>query len=87
MTFRSQLFLSFLVQCGEVTDPDNGTITLATNGSLTMATLACGLGFTLSGSVEVKCGADGTWSYDVMAAECGSLSSSANKLRSLKMLN
>ncbi|KAH3840885.1 hypothetical protein DPMN_114343 [Dreissena polymorpha] len=40
-----------------------------TNGTSTSVSIECGTGFTLSGKLELECGADGTWSSQL--PQCG----------------
>ena len=56
--------LSF-IDCGNPPTPANGTITL-TNTSVTTpgatATQTCNTGYNLSGTADISCGTDGSWS-------------------------
>ena len=59
----------FAAICNTVIKPDNGEVKFTSNGKITTATFQCGNGYTMSGSSELSCRADGTW--DFILPDCG----------------
>ncbi|XP_064386173.1 uncharacterized protein LOC135334783 [Halichondria panicea] len=75
------------VDCGPLTDPTNGMITLSTTTFESTATYSCNTGYNIVGSVIRTCGASitsgptGVWSPAAPVCEivnCGSLNATAN---------
>ncbi|XP_052791551.1 LOW QUALITY PROTEIN: uncharacterized protein LOC128225682 [Mya arenaria] len=58
------------VQCDSFESPAKGTVSVSTDGVVTLLTVTCGSGFTLDGIVELQCGEDGAWTYDVNSFSC-----------------
>lgn len=54
----------FTVQCASFTEPDSGSVTIATNGVQTVATYSCEDGYTLIGQSESVCQSDGQLSEE-----------------------
>ena len=50
-----------VVNCGTLTDPPNGMVTLTNTTFGGTATYSCNTGYTLSGDMTRMCGADGNW--------------------------
>ena len=48
--------------CGNLSDPENGTVTVMGTAPGSMATYECDSGFQLEESVVLTCGDDGEWS-------------------------
>ena len=53
---------SAVVDCGTLTNPQNGNVTLTTTTFMSTATYSCNSGYTLSGNETRTCEASGTWS-------------------------
>ena len=58
----------FSVACPSLALPTGGTLHYSTDGSVTQVMVECDLGYTLSGSKELTCRADGTW--NLIAGKC-----------------
>ncbi|XP_053399292.1 CUB and sushi domain-containing protein 3-like [Mercenaria mercenaria] len=52
-------------KCEDIETPNNGSLTFTSNGTSTLAEYSCDVGFSVSGSVEMYCAADGTWTGDI----------------------
>ncbi|XP_064386180.1 sushi, von Willebrand factor type A, EGF and pentraxin domain-containing protein 1-like isoform X2 [Halichondria panicea] len=70
-----------LVDCGPLTDPTNGMITLSTTTFGSTATYSCNSGHNLNGDTTRTCGANGDWSgsdptCDIV--DCGPLTDPTN---------
>lgn len=50
------------VDCGNLTDPQNGTVTMLSTVFQSVAEYRCDLGFILNGNNSRTCQFDGTWS-------------------------
>ena len=50
------------MDCGNLTNPQNGKITLTTTTFMSTANYSCNSGYTLSGNETRTCEASGTWS-------------------------
>ena len=48
--------------CADLSDPENGTVTVVGTAPSSTATYECDSGFQLEGSVVLTCGDDGEWS-------------------------
>ena len=55
-------FLFAAVDCGNLTNPLNGQVTLTTTTFMSTATYSCNAGYNLSGNATRTCEASGTWS-------------------------
>ncbi|KAH3840535.1 hypothetical protein DPMN_113985, partial [Dreissena polymorpha] len=67
------------VSCEPLTNVTNGTMLYTTNGTSTSVSIECGTGFTLSGKLELECGADGTWSSQLpQCVSCPSMATPQN---------
>ena len=51
-----------VVDCGNLTNPMNGMVTLTTTTFESTATYSCNMNYVLSGAMTRMCRADGTWS-------------------------
>ncbi len=52
-----------IVDCGPLTDPANGQVDISSGTTLmNIASYSCDTGYTLTGSTERTCKADGMWS-------------------------
>ena len=58
----NQFPFSIVVDCGALTNPQNGQITLTTTTFLSTANYSCNSGYILSGNKTRTCEASGTWS-------------------------
>ena len=58
----SNTFSPAAVDCGTLTDPQNGEVTLTATTFMSTATYGCNSGYTLSGNGTLTCEASGTWS-------------------------
>ena len=55
-------FHSIVVDCGSLTSPPNGQVTVSTTTFNSLATYACNTGFTLEGNMQRTCQDSGFWS-------------------------
>ena len=51
-------------KCEDIVSPDEGTLTLTSNGTITRAEITCSVGYSISGSIELTCASDGSWTGD-----------------------
>jgi hypothetical protein len=58
-------------KCEDVVTPNDGTIILTSDGTITRAEITCDVGYSITGTVELNCASDGTWSGDMPS--CGML--------------
>lgn len=54
--------LSTAVDCGNLTDPQNGTVTVPSTIFQSVADYRCDIGFVLNGTLSRTCQSDGIWS-------------------------
>ncbi|MBI5498035.1 MAG: choice-of-anchor D domain-containing protein [Deltaproteobacteria bacterium] len=69
------------VDCGSLTSPTNGTVSVPTTTFAATATYACNTGYNISGSSTRTCGTGGVWSGSApscVPVDCGSLTSPTN---------
>ncbi|XP_053405168.1 CUB and sushi domain-containing protein 1-like [Mercenaria mercenaria] len=70
-----------LVDCGSLSNPENGTVSMSGSTYMGTAMYSCLTGFTLNGSSAMICMSDGNWNSTAPSCnpvDCGSLSSPAN---------
>jgi hypothetical protein len=58
------IFFFCTVQCEDLAEQSNGSITLNSDGISTFATITCDTGYTISGSSVAQCQPDGTWNIE-----------------------
>ena len=56
------IFYVLVIDCGNLTDPDNGTVNFTTTTSKSTATYNCDTGYILNGDTNRTCQSNGTWS-------------------------
>ncbi|CAI8036467.1 Sushi, von Willebrand factor type A, EGF and pentraxin domain-containing protein 1 [Geodia barretti] len=69
------------VDCGSLTDPVNGAVTVTNTTFNSTATYSCNDGYSLVGDTTITCLASGLWSGDeptCRAVDCGQLEKPAN---------
>lgn len=69
-TYQSNLFK---VSCEELPQATGGVYYLHSNGTVTFASLNCSDGHVLTGTADLECAADGSWSVKGEAQACGEL--------------
>ncbi|XP_053405169.1 CUB and sushi domain-containing protein 1-like [Mercenaria mercenaria] len=70
-----------VVDCGSLSNPENGTVSMSDSIYMSTATYICFTGFKLAGSVTRTCMSDGNWNSSAPSCnfiDCGSLSNPAN---------
>ncbi|XP_053406177.1 sushi, von Willebrand factor type A, EGF and pentraxin domain-containing protein 1-like [Mercenaria mercenaria] len=69
------------VDCGSLSNPENGTVSMSDSTYMSTATYGCFTGFSLTGSATRICMSDGNWNSSVPSCnpvDCGSLSNPEN---------
>ena len=70
MTISSSLlFVSAVVDCGSLDDPDNGQVNFSNTTFESTANYTCDLGYSLNGNSTRTCEVSGEWSGDPPSCE------------------
>lgn len=75
---------SISVQCGDLSDPDSGFVSLTTNGLYTVATFSCVTGYTLNSTGILTCMSTGAW--DLSSPYCSEFGFFSQKNTDINLL-
>ena len=62
-------FYCTVVDCGPLSNPDNGLVIFGTTTLGSLANYSCNTGFALMGLSSRMCGVDGSWSGEIPVCE------------------